>query len=117
MPCVAHDSGAIIEAGEHGLADELGREFELFAATSTDALIYCDMTTGPHGQRMSVGNVLRRSMHSVRPRSPRQPSPHALHTAFLTEAVHACFRGMVGRQRHELQPEPSVQAPRLLRTT
>jgi putative nucleotidyltransferase with HDIG domain len=51
---VAHHSCAIIEAAEHGLADELAREFKPVRRDLTDALIYCDMTTGPDGQRMSL---------------------------------------------------------------
>jgi hypothetical protein len=51
---VAHHSCAIIEAGERGLARQLGREFKPAPHDLADALIYCDMTTGPDGQRMSI---------------------------------------------------------------
>lgn len=51
---VAHHSSAIIEAAEHGLDEELVREFRPARRDLEDALIYCDMTTGPTGQRMSV---------------------------------------------------------------
>lgn len=51
---VAHHSGAMIEATERGLADELAREFRPVRRDLADALSYCDMTTGPHGQHMSV---------------------------------------------------------------
>jgi HD domain len=51
---VAHHSCAAIEAAERGLAADLLREFKPASRGLTDALIYCDMTTGPQGQPMSV---------------------------------------------------------------
>ena len=51
---VAHHSCAHIEAAERGLADDLFREFKLAPRGLSDALIYCDMTTGPQGQPMTV---------------------------------------------------------------
>jgi HD domain len=55
---VAHHSCAIIEAEERGIAAELAREFSRARYDLTDALNYCDMTTGPDGQRLSVGQRL-----------------------------------------------------------
>jgi len=55
---VAHHSCAIIEAEERGLASELAREFKPAPPDLADALIYCDMTTGPDGQRMPIGQRL-----------------------------------------------------------
>jgi HD domain-containing protein len=55
---VAHHSCAIIEAEEYGLAADLAREFKPAPRRLADALIYCDMTTGPDGQRMTVGQRL-----------------------------------------------------------
>lgn len=51
---VAHHSGAMIEAAEYGLADQLASEFKPARGDLTDALTYCDMTTGPDGQHLSV---------------------------------------------------------------
>jgi putative nucleotidyltransferase with HDIG domain len=51
---VAHHSCAMIEADERGLAADLIREFKPAPHHLTDALIYCDMTAGPHGQPMTV---------------------------------------------------------------
>lgn len=51
---VAHHSCAIIEAEERGLATELAREFEPARGDLTGALIYCDMTTSPDGERLPV---------------------------------------------------------------
>jgi hypothetical protein len=55
---VAHHSCAIIEAEERGLARQLAREFKPAPRDLADALIYCDMTTGPDGQRMPIGQRL-----------------------------------------------------------
>jgi putative nucleotidyltransferase with HDIG domain len=51
---VAHHSGAVIEAEERGLRSELLAEFPFEQSASMDALWYCDMTTGPDGQAVSV---------------------------------------------------------------
>jgi HD superfamily phosphodiesterase len=55
---VAHHSCAGIEAEERGLADELAREFPGVGAVLEDALAYCDMTTTPTGQVVSVQDRL-----------------------------------------------------------
>jgi hypothetical protein len=51
---VAHHSGAMTEAAERGLDDELAREFSPARADLADALTYCDMTTSPDGCRLPV---------------------------------------------------------------
>jgi HD domain len=51
---VAHHSCAITEAAERGLATALSREFPPARRDLADALTYCDMTTGPDGQRLPV---------------------------------------------------------------
>jgi HD superfamily phosphodiesterase len=51
---VAHHSCAVIEAAQRDLDGVLVREFEPVGGELADALIYCDLTTGPDGQRMSV---------------------------------------------------------------
>jgi hypothetical protein len=51
---VAHHSCAINEAIERGLARELAEEFRPARRDLADALIYCDMTTGPDGHRLPV---------------------------------------------------------------
>jgi putative nucleotidyltransferase with HDIG domain len=51
---VAHHSCAAIEAAEHGLAGELARDFAPARSDLTDALLFCDMTTGPDGRRLTV---------------------------------------------------------------
>jgi hypothetical protein len=55
---VAHHSCAQAEASERGLGTSLAREFRPAPCPLTDALIYCDMTTGPDGQPMHVAQRL-----------------------------------------------------------
>jgi hypothetical protein len=72
---VAHHSCAIIEAEERGLASELAREFRPAPRHLADALIYCDMTTGPGGQRMPIAQRLA----DIRARyGPEDPVTRAL---------------------------------------
>jgi hypothetical protein len=55
---VAHHSCALIDAQERGLDDHLSTEFEREESTIADMLWYCDMTTGPDGQDLSVDQRL-----------------------------------------------------------
>ena len=55
---VAQHSCAIIEAGERGLADVLGLEFEPAPDALSDALTFCDMTTSPDGELVPVDRRL-----------------------------------------------------------
>jgi hypothetical protein len=61
---VAHHSCAINEAAERGLAADLAREFKPAPHDLADALIYCDMVTGPDGHRMTV----ERRLNEIRAR-------------------------------------------------
>ena len=51
---VAYHSCAIIEAGERGLAEVLGLEFESAPQELSSTLTYCDMTTSPDGKPVPV---------------------------------------------------------------
>ncbi|MBO4206386.1 HD domain-containing protein [Micromonospora echinofusca] len=51
---VAHHTCAELEAQERGLAAELVAEFVREESATTDALWYCDATTGPDGQDFDV---------------------------------------------------------------
>jgi HD superfamily phosphodiesterase len=51
---VAHHSCAIIEAGERGLADALGSEFDPAPYVLANVLTCCDMTTSPDGEPVPV---------------------------------------------------------------
>ena len=55
---VAHHSCAIIEAGERGLADILGSEFDPAPGALASVLTCCDMTTSPDGQPVPAGQRL-----------------------------------------------------------
>ena len=67
---VAYHSGAINEADERGLAAELTREFRPARRDLSDALIYCDMTTGPDGQRTTVEQRLAEIQARYGPEDP-----------------------------------------------
>ncbi len=64
---VAHHSCALIEAEERGLATDLIREFRPAPRDLAEALIYCDMTTGPDGQPMTVGDRLEEILQRYGP--------------------------------------------------
>lgn len=51
---VAHHSCAIYEAQVRGLARTLLSEFEPEESPTYDALVFCDLTTGPTGKIMSI---------------------------------------------------------------
>lgn len=55
---VANHSCAILEAEERGLADALVNEFPSPGSKLNDALAYCDMTTTPTGNVVSVHDRL-----------------------------------------------------------
>jgi hypothetical protein len=83
---VAYHSGAINEADERGLAAELTREFRPARRDPSDALIYCDMTTGPDGQRTTVEQRLAEIQARY---GPEDPVSHAIARSapLLTTAV------------------------------
>jgi len=88
---VAHHSCALIEADERGLDLQLSREFQPARSDLTDALIYCDMTAGPDGQRMHVDQRLA----DIRARyGPEDPVSRALTRSapLLTDAVTRVIR-------------------------
>jgi hypothetical protein len=53
---VAHHSCAVYEARVRGLEAELLAEFEPEESATYDALVFCDMTTGPAGERVMFGD-------------------------------------------------------------
>jgi hypothetical protein len=78
---VANHSYAIIEARRRGVGAELATEFPVIDGIVADALVYCDMTTDPHGQPVDVekrlseisarygpGNLVSESIEEARPR-------------------------------------------------
>jgi hypothetical protein len=75
---VAHHSCAVLEAEERGLAGELCREFPAPSMVLNDALAYCDMTTDPSGNTISV----RDRLAEIRERY----GPHSIVTRFTHNA-------------------------------
>jgi hypothetical protein len=55
---VANHSCALVEAAERGLAEMLATEFLAEDSPAADALIYCDLTTGPDGRSVTVEDRL-----------------------------------------------------------
>jgi HD superfamily phosphodiesterase len=85
---VAHHSCAVIEAAERGLAGELCREFPAASMVLNDALAYCDMTTDPSGNTVSVHDRLA----EIRERY----GPHSTVTRFTFNA-EPCLVASVAR--------------------
>ncbi|MEU4821833.1 HD domain-containing protein [Actinomadura sp. NPDC023710] len=56
---VAHHSCAPVEARERGLADTLALEFGFTSPPLGEFLTYCDMTTSPNGEKLSVQERLK----------------------------------------------------------
>ncbi|KOG29544.1 phosphohydrolase [Streptomyces viridochromogenes] len=81
---VANHSFALLEAEERGLKEVLEAEFPLLEnALLVDALVYCDMTTTPDGQRTTAESRLaeilgRYGVDSVVGRFIRRASPEIL---------------------------------------
>jgi putative nucleotidyltransferase with HDIG domain len=67
---VANHSYAVIEAAERGLAGVLTAEFPAERSVTADALVYCDLTTGPDGQTLDVVDRLADIRDRYGPDSP-----------------------------------------------
>jgi HD superfamily phosphodiesterase len=109
---VAHHSCAIIEAEERGLADTLSSEFMPVDGLLADALIYCDMSTGPDGQALPVEQRLAEIAGRYGPehlvtRSIRRSSP------LLIAAVRRVQTAMRQPRRQAPMRLPAMPAPAL----
>ena len=87
---VGHHSYAIIEAGEHGLADVLVLEFEPAPYVLSSVLTCCDVTTSPDGELVTVEWRLAEIHHRYGPghlvsRSIQRATPMILRAV---EQVH-----------------------------
>ncbi len=89
---VAHHSCAVYEARVRGLEDVLLAEFQREASPTYDALVYCDLTTGPAGELFTYPE----RMKEIRKRyGPRHEVTHALD---LAEAdLSACCQRTLAR--------------------
>jgi hypothetical protein len=97
---VAHHSCAAIEAAIRGLAAELLRQFKPAPGQLADALIYCDMTTGPQGQPMTVEQRLAEIGHRYGP-------DHVVSRALARSAPDlAAAAGRVARKLASCSPAP-----------
>jgi HD domain len=56
---VAHHSFAVYEARVRGFEEDLLAEFEPEESVTYDALVFCDMTTGPDGEETSFEDRVR----------------------------------------------------------
>lgn len=91
---VAHHSCALIEAEERGLAHELTAEFTYERDDLIQALTYCDMTTGPHGERLTTEARLADILIRYGEDHPVTRFVHRA-TPTLTAAVQATGRRLV----------------------
>src|SRR6185437_7489286 len=84
---VAHHTCAIVEASERGLAAELSAEFGRPRPDLDEALIYCDMTSGPTGAVITVDARLAEIFFRY---APDHPVSHAIRRAApaLVDTVH-----------------------------
>ena len=87
---VANHSCAILEADERGLADALSSEFPSPDPKLNDALAYCDMTTTPTGDVVSVHARLseiveRYGPHDVVTRFIRKAEPELVSSVIRTD--------------------------------
>ena len=90
---VAHHTCAQVEAEQRGLGDELVAEFAPEKDRLTEALIYCDMTTSPDGERLDVNERLDEILS-------RYGSDHLV--ARSITAAAPCIRSAVGNVRAAL---------------
>lgn len=90
---VAHHTCAHFEAEQRGLGEDLAAEFAPENEHLTEALIYCDMTTSPDGERLDVNERLDEILR-------RYGSEHPV--ARSITAAAPCIRSAVGNVRAAL---------------
>src|ERR1017187_4696831 len=106
---VAHHSCAVFEARVRGLADSLMAEFEPEESATYDALVYCDLTTGPTG----VTLLFEDRVSEIRGRyGPDHEVTIALNSSYSSLA--ACCGRTVTRLA-SVSPQPMYGAARLSR--
>jgi HD domain len=94
---IAHHSCAVIEAEERGLAGELRREFPFASMLLNDALAYCDLTTDPSGNLVTVHDRLSEIRERYGPDSPvtrftRKAEPSLLASVTRTDNLLRALR-------------------------
>jgi hypothetical protein len=88
---VGHHSCAIIEAEERGLTDELSSEFPVPDSQLSDALAYCDMTTTPNGNVVSVYDRIEEVTERY--------GPHNVVTRFIKNAAPDLISSVIRTNR------------------
>jgi HD superfamily phosphodiesterase len=89
---VAHHSFAVIEAQERGLADELCGESSPASLILSDALAYCDITTGPTGNLVSVRDRLSEIRERYGPQSTVTRFTYKAEPCFLSSVARTDYR-------------------------
>lgn len=106
---VAHHSCAVYEARVRGLADLLMAEFEPEESATYDALVYCDLTTGPTGETL----LFEDRVSEIRARyGPDHEVTIALNSSYASLA--ACCRRTLARMASG-SPQPMYGAARVSR--
>ena len=99
---VAHHSGALGEAVERGLAEELAGEFPFPPGDLYDALSYSDFTTSPDGERVTVEQRIAEIIARY--------GPDDLVTRIVTRAAPK-MKATVGRVAARLAEGSSLSIP------
>nr|WP_179770695.1 HD domain-containing protein [Streptomonospora nanhaiensis] len=99
---VAHHSGAMVEAEERGMLDELTGEFPLPDPELLSALTYSDMTTGPDGTHLPVERRLSEILERYAPgdlvhRAVTRSRPDLVKAVRSVEARESALRRPAGR--------------------
>ena len=94
---VANHTASATEAFERGLAADLAHEFPPPPPDLADALTYCDITTGPDGQRMSADDRLAEILNRYEPEDPVHRAITASAPA-LTAAAARVTRWLSGHE-------------------
>ncbi|MFG2113184.1 HD domain-containing protein [Streptomyces sp. NPDC048718] len=92
---VANHSFALLEAEERGIRNVLEEEFPLLGEPwLVDALVYCDMTTSPEGERMTANDRVAEIINRYEETGPvgrfiRRAAPHVSAAVARIEAALA----------------------------
>ena len=106
---VAHHSSAISEADIRGLGATLSSEFRPPPRSLANALTFCDMTTGPDGQRMTVENRIADICARYNPQDPVRRAINRSESQ-LTAAVDGVARKLARNAPTE-RPEAPKHRP------
>jgi hypothetical protein len=106
---VAHHSSAISEADIRGLGATLRSEFRPPPRSLANALTFCDMTTGPDGQRMTVESRIADICARYNPQDPVRRAINRSESQ-LTAAVDGVARKLARNAPAERPEAPKHRA-------